>query len=79
MFTQRSYQSRKIHKRCVDEDIYVSDLGCGIYNDARGQQFLREQRYVYINPMVHDSSPYLRPYSPDYDSEFVVTPPRPEE
>ena len=40
------YYSRRVIKKCVDDDIYVSDQGCGIYNDARGQQFLREQRYV---------------------------------
>ena len=30
------------YTRCVEDDTFVSDLGCGTYNDERGQQFLRE-------------------------------------
>ena len=60
--------------KCVDDDPYVSDMGCGIYNDEKGQQFLREQRYRNVNHVVHDTQP-MGTYSPDYESEFCVTPP----
>ena len=56
---------------CLYDDPYVSDLGLTTYDDEKGQQFLRDQNKLFINY----NAPFVRrPYSPDYDSEFVVTP-----
>ena len=57
---------------------YVSDLGLTTYDDEKGQQFLRDQKNVFINPLVQMHQQTLpvarRPYSPDYESEWCVTP-----
>ena len=56
---------------CLYDDIYVSHHALDTYDDEKGQEFLREQNRSYVNY----NAPFLRrPYSPDYDSEFVVTP-----
>ena len=66
----------QIHRKkkkpiCLYDDPYVSDLGLTTYDDEKGQQFLRDQNRLFINY----NAPFVRrPYSPDYDSEFVVTP-----
>ena len=53
---------------CLYDDIYVSHNALDTYDDEKGQDFMR-------NTYVNYNAPFLRrPYSPDYDSEFVVTP-----
>ena len=69
-------QTLHIHRKrkkpiCLYDDPYVSDLGLTTYDDEKGQQFLRDQNRLFINY----NAPFVRrPCSPDYDSEFVVTP-----
>ena len=52
--------------RCVDDDMFVSDQGWGIYSDEKGQKFLRESEEA--------ACARKRPYSPDYESKFFVRP-----
>ena len=60
--------------RCVDDDLFVSDQGCGIYNDEKGQEFLRASEEAAIARAEEKKRAQKRPYSPDYESTFFVRP-----